>query len=108
MGKLNLLDDYADAKTIATCGSPTGALLELDRLELRRLRCTFNSLLQDYTRSGFAVSGQVFTLICNSIARGHSFKLFLPDSRVRLIVDNIFFAVRVLKICNSLVATRRC
>ena len=32
-----------------------------------------------------------FRLICNSIARGHSFKLFLPDSRVRLIVDNIFF-----------------
>jgi len=70
------------------------ALLGLDRLELRRLRADLiYSLLQDYTRSGFVVARQFFfTFVCNSKTRGHSFKLFLPDSRVNC--RQHFFAVR--------------
>jgi len=41
-----------------------------------------------------------FTFVCNSRTRGHSFKLFLPDSRVNC--RQHFFAVRVLRIWNSL------
>ena len=43
---------------------------------------------------------RLFTFICHSRTRGHSFKLFY---RIQgLIVENIFFAVRVLRIWNSL------
>jgi len=38
--------------------------------------------------------------ICNSRTRGHSFKLFLPDSRITC--RKHFFAVQVLKIWNAL------
>ena len=41
-----------------------------------------------------------FAFICNSITRGHSFKLFY---RIKgLIEESIFFVVRVLRIWNSL------
>jgi len=41
-----------------------------------------------------------FTFVCNSRTRGHSLKLFLPDSRVNC--RQHFFAVHVLRIWNSL------
>ena len=59
-----------------------------------------NNYYYYYPRSGIAVSRQVFTFICNSRTRGHSFKLFLPDSRVNC--THHFFAFRVLRIWNAL------
>ena len=41
-----------------------------------------------------------FSLICNLKARGHSYKLFLPDLRINC--RQHFFAVRVVRIWNSL------
>jgi len=40
------------------------------------------------------------TGICNLRTRGHSYKLFLPDSRIDC--RQHFFAVRVVRIWNSL------
>jgi len=63
------------------------------------ITCRLNSLLQDYTRSGFVVTRQLFfKFVCSSRTRGHSFKLFYQIQR--LIVDSIFS--RVLRIWNSL------
>jgi len=76
------------------------ALLGLDRLELRRL-CA--DLILCYKIIGGLVLlsfDSFFTFVCNSRTRGHSFKLFLPDSRVNC--SQHFFAVRVLSIWNSL------
>ena len=42
----------------------------------------------------------IFTFVCNSRTRCHSFKLFLPDSMVNC--RQHLFAVRVLRIWNSL------
>ena len=54
-----------------------------------------------YTKSGFLSPDNFFhVFFCNSRTRGYSFKLFY---RIQgLIVDSIFFAVRVLRIWNSL------
>ena len=41
-----------------------------------------------------------FSLSCNLRTRGHSYKLFLPDSRINC--RQHFFAVRVVRIWNSL------
>jgi len=70
------------------------ALLVLDRLEFRRLRADF------FATRLYKVWFCFFTFICNSRTRGHSFKLFLPDSRVDC--RQHFFAVRMLRIWNSL------
>ena len=78
------------------------ALLGLDRLELRRLRTDlYNFLLQDYTRFGFAVSRQFFSRL---VAIQEHLVIHLNCFyRIRgLIVDIISFAVRVLRIWNSL------
>ena len=76
------------------------ALLGLDRLELRRL-CA--DLILCYKIIGGLVLlsfDSFFTFVCNSRTQGHSFKLFLPDSRVNC--RQLVFAVRVLRIWNSL------
>ena len=54
------------------------ALLGLDRLELRRLRADL-ILCYEIIRGLVLLSPTVFSRL---FARGHSFKLFLPDSRV--------------------------
>jgi len=78
----------------------TTFLLGLDRLELRRLRADL-ILCYKITRGLVLLSpDNFFTFVCNSRTRGHSFKLFLPDSRVDC--RQHFFAVRVLRIWNSL------
>ena len=41
-----------------------------------------------------------FTTVRNRATRGHSFKLFLPDSRVNC--RQHFFAVRIVTVWNSL------
>jgi len=43
-----------------------------------------------------------FTFICNSRTRGHSFILFYRIQGLIVFVHNIFFAVHVLRIWNSL------
>ena len=82
------------------------SLLGLDRLELRRLR-TDLILCYKIIRGLVLLSPTVllspdsfFTFVCNSRTRGHSFKLFLLDSRVNC--RQHFFADRVLRIWNSL------
>jgi len=76
------------------------SLLGLDRLELRRLR-TDLILCYKIIRGLVLLSpDSFFTFVCNSRTHGHSFKLFLPDSRVNC--RQHFFADRVLRIWNSL------
>jgi len=58
------------------------ALLGLDRLELRRLRADLILCYKIIRRLVLLSPDSFFTFICNSRTRGHSFKLFLPDSRV--------------------------
>jgi len=75
-------------------------LMGLDRLEVRRLRADL-IVCYKIIRDLVLLSPDSFiTFFCNSRKRGHSFKLFLPDSRVNC--RQHFFAVRVLRIWNSL------
>ena len=67
---------------------------------IRRLRADL-ILCYKIIRGWFLLSpDSFFTFICNSRTLGHSFKLFLPHSRVNC--RQHFFAVRVLRIGNSL------
>jgi len=76
------------------------ALLGLDRLELRRI-CADLIFCYKFIRGLVLLSAdRFFTCSYNSVACGHSFKLFLPDSRVNC--RQHFFAVRMLRIWNSL------
>ena len=75
------------------------ALLGLDRQELRRLRADLILCYKIILCLVLLSPHSFFTFICNSI-RGHSFKLFLPDLMVNC--RQHFFAVRVLRIWNSL------
>jgi len=76
------------------------ALLGLDRLKLRRLRADL-ILCYKIVRGLVLLSpDSFFTFICNSRTRGHSFELFLPDSRINY--RQHFLAVHVLRIWNSL------
>jgi len=76
------------------------ALLRLDRLELRRLRADLILCYKIIRGLVLLSPDSFFTFVCNSRTRGHSFELFLPDSRVNC--RQHFFAVRVLRIWNSL------
>ena len=76
------------------------ALLGLDRLELRRIRADLIFCYKIIRGLVLLPADRFFTFSCNSVTRGHSFKLFLPDSRVNC--RQHFFAVRVLRIWNSL------
>ena len=76
------------------------ALLGLDRLELRRLRADLILCYKIIQGLVLLSPDSFFTFVCNSRTRGHSFKLFLPDSSVDC--RQHFFAVHLLRIWNSL------
>jgi len=79
--------------------------LKIDRLELRRL---YADLILCYKIiHGLTVlpSEKFFTITANHVTRGHSFKMFLPESRVNC---RHFFVVRVVKVWNSLPANVVC
>jgi len=58
------------------------ALLRLDRLELRRLRTDLIFCYKIIRGLVLLSADRFFTFTCTSRTLGHSFKLFLPDSRV--------------------------
>jgi len=73
------------------------ALLGLDRLELlRRLRADLILCYKIIRGLVLLSPDSFFTFVCNSRTRGHSFQLFLTDSRVNC--RQYFFAVCVLRI----------
>jgi len=78
------------------------ARLKIDRLELRRL---YADLILCYKIiHGLTVlpPDKFFAITSNHATRGHTYKLFLPESRVNCIQN--FFAVRIVKIWNFLPA----
>ena len=76
------------------------ALLGLDRLELRRLRADLVICYKIIRGLVLLSPDSFFTFVRNSRTRGHSFKLFSPDSRVNC--RQHFFSGRVLRIWNSI------
>ena len=74
--------------------------LGLDRLELRRL---YADLIMCYKMAHKLVNipfDQFFTLSQHNSTRGHSFKLFYPDSRVNARAN--FFSLRIISLWNRL------
>ena len=78
------------------------ALLGLDRLEIRRLRADLILCYKMIRGLVLLSPDSFFTFICNSRTRGHSFILLYRIQGLIVFVHNIFFAVRVLRIWNSL------
>ena len=76
------------------------ARLGIDRLELRRLHADL-ILCYKILHGLIALPwDRFFSITPHHSTRGHSYKLFLPESRIRC--RQHFFAVRVVKIWNSL------
>ena len=76
------------------------ARLGIDRLELRRLRADLILCYKILHGLVLLSSDDFFTIVCNRATRGHSYKLFLPESRVDC--RKRFFAVRIVRVWNSL------
>ena len=74
--------------------------LGIDRLELRRLRADLILCYKILHSLVLLSSHNFFTIVRNRATRRHSYKLFLPESRVNC--RKSFFAVRVVKVWNSL------
>jgi len=75
------------------------SVLNLESLEVRRLKndlVTCFKILKGYTN----ITATEFFTLSGVSTRGHSFKLFLPDSRIN--VRPHFFAVRVIPAWNRL------
>ena len=75
--------------------------IRINRLELRRLHA---DLILCYKIIHGYVSlspDSFFTVVRDHRTHGHSLKLFVPDARVNT-VGSIFFAVRVINVCNRL------
>jgi len=51
-------------------------------------------------------SDNFFTIVADHVTRGHSYKLFLPESRVNC--RQHFFVIRVVKVWNNLPADVVC
>ena len=82
------------------------ARLKIDRLELRRL---YADLILCYKIiNGLTVlpPDKFFTIMANHVTRGHSYKLFLHQSRVNC--RQHFFGIRVIKVWNFLPADVVC
>jgi len=69
-------------------------------LELRRLRADLILCYKILHSLVLLSSDDFFTIFRNRATRGHSYKLFLPESRVDC--RKRFFAVRVVRVWNSL------
>ena len=76
------------------------ARLGIERLELRRLHTDLIMCFKIVHGLVALQSDSCFTIDHAHISRGHSFKLFLPQSRVNCI--KYFFAIRVNNAWNSL------
>jgi hypothetical protein len=75
-------------------------LLNIDKLELRRLRIDLIMCYKIIHGLVALTSDDFFTLSDYHSTRGHSFKLVVPESRVNC--RSHFFAVRVIRIWNNL------
>ena len=69
---------------------------------VRRLRADLILSYKIIRRLVLLSPDSFFTFVCNSRTRCHSFKLFLPDLGLMVNCRQHLFAVRVLRIWNSL------
>lgn len=76
------------------------ALLGIDRLELRRLLADLILCYKIINGLVLLSADSFFTILRDHRTRGHSLKLLLPDSRINC--RQHFFAIRVVKVWNSL------
>ena len=76
------------------------SLLGIERLELRRLRADLILCYKIIKGLVLLPADKFFTINYNNRTRGHSLKLFLPDSRVNC--RQHFFAIRIVNVWNSL------
>jgi hypothetical protein len=75
-------------------------LLNIERLETRRLRFDLITCYKIIKGSIDMVANEFFTFNRNNSTRGHQFKLFVPDSRINARAH--FFCVRVITLWNNL------